>query len=54
MEHVMEHVMLKADLMEVRGARSEMAASAYAQEKSGRVPDNIIHVMFGVYQVTLR
>lgn len=50
----MEHTMLNANLMEVRGAQSEMAASAYAQQQSGRVPDDIIHVMFGVYQVTLR
>lgn len=50
----MEHTMLNANLMEVRGAQSEMAASAYAQQQSGRVPDNITHVMFGVYQVTLR
>lgn len=50
----MEHVMLSKDLMEVRHATSEMAASAYAQQQSGRMVDNIIHVMFGVYQVTLR
>lgn len=50
----MEHTMLNADLMEVRGAGSEMAASAYAQEQSGRVPDNIIRVAYGLYQVALR
>lgn len=50
----MEHEMLNKDLMEVRSAVSEVAASAYAQKVSGRVPDNIVRVMFGVYQITLR
>ena len=50
----MRHAMLGDDIMEVRNAPSEVAASAYAQTESGRTVDNIIHVMFGVYQVTLR
>lgn len=54
MERAMEHVMLARNLMEVRHAPSESAARTYAQEQTGRIVDNILHVMFGVYQVTLR
>lgn len=50
----MEHEMLSKNLMEVRNAPSESAARTYAQDQTGRIVDNIQHVMFGVYQVTLR
>lgn len=50
----MEHTMLTGDLMEVRGATSELAASAYAQQNTGRIVESIIHVAHTVYQVALR
>jgi len=50
----MEHVMLTADLMEVRGAESELSARLYAERVSGRIIDRVQHVALTVYQVALR
>lgn len=50
----MEHTMLTEDLMEVRGAGSEIGASAYAQRVTGRIVERITHVAYTVYQVALR
>lgn len=50
----MDHAMLNADLMEVRGAESEIAARKYAERVSGRIIDRCLHVLAGVYQVSLR
>lgn len=50
----MNHTMLTPDLMEVRGAQSEIGASLYAQQTTGRIVESIIHVAHTVYQVALR
>lgn len=50
----MEHTMLNKDLMEVRGADSELAAWQYAERVSGRIVDRAQYVAAGVYQVALR
>lgn len=50
----MEHTMLNDDLMEVRGAESELSAQRYAERVSGRIVDQVIHLAITVYQVTLR
>jgi hypothetical protein len=50
----MEHTMLNANLMEVRGARNKLEARLYAQEKTGRSVDRVVHIALNVYQVVLR
>lgn len=50
----MEHTMLSADLMEVRGAESELAARAYAERVTGRIVEGCLYVLLSVYQVSLR
>lgn len=50
----MEHSMLNDDLMEVRGAESEIGAKQYAERVSGRIVENVIHLAITVYQVSLR
>lgn len=50
----MEHVMLSADLMEVRGAASETSARLYAERTTGRIVQSVTHIVLGVYQVALR
>jgi len=50
----MEHTMLTDDLMEVRGAESEIGARKYAERESGRIVERVLHVAVGVYSVALR
>lgn len=50
----MDHVMLTPDLMEVRGAESEIGARQYAERVSGRIVDRCLYVISGIYQVALR
>jgi hypothetical protein len=50
----MEHTMLNANLMEVRGATSELAARLYAEEVTGRSVERTVYVVHSVYQVALR
>lgn len=50
----MEHTMLNDDLMEVRGAESELAARLYAERVSGQIVDRVQNIAFTVYQVALR
>lgn len=50
----MEHTMLNDNLMEVRGAESELAARLYAQRVSGRIVDRCQLIALTVYQVALR
>ena len=50
----MEHTMLRANLMEVRGAESEEAARKYAEQVSGRIVEQVLHVVLGIYSVLLR
>jgi hypothetical protein len=49
----MEHIMLNADLMEVR-AESEIGAIKYAEDISGRIVERVLYVAAGIYQVALR
>lgn len=50
----MEHTMLNANVMEVRGAESEAAARSYAERVSGRIVEHVLHVALSLYSVTLR
>lgn len=50
----MRHMMLSDDLMEIRGAKSEIGARLYAQMETGRITESVLYVAVGVYQVVLR
>lgn len=50
----MEHTMLSDNLMEVRGAESELSAQRYAERVSGRIVETVTHLALTVFQVVLR